>query len=64
MCFDRNINGNRDVKFLECDYLLLHQFVKLTLANYFGAKIQIYALSEEETLTGKMKKKRMEEQRL
>ena len=22
MCFDRNINGNRDVKFLECDYLL------------------------------------------
>ena len=22
MCFDRNINGNRNVKFLECDYLL------------------------------------------
>ena len=22
MCFDRSINGNRDVKFLECDYLL------------------------------------------
>ena len=21
MCFDRNINGNKDVKFLECDYL-------------------------------------------
>ena len=20
MCFHRNINGNRDVKFLECDY--------------------------------------------
>ena len=24
MCFDRNINGNRDVKFLECDYWSLH----------------------------------------
>ena len=21
MCFDRNINGNRDDKILECDYL-------------------------------------------
>ena len=21
MCFDRNINGNRDVIFFECDYL-------------------------------------------
>ena len=21
MCFDRNINGNKDIKFLECDYL-------------------------------------------
>ena len=21
MCSDRNINGNKDVKFLECDYL-------------------------------------------
>ena len=31
MCFDRNINGNRDVKFLECDYLLVQRSVKLTL---------------------------------
>jgi hypothetical protein len=31
MCFDKNINGNRDVKFLECDYLLVQQCVKLTL---------------------------------
>ena len=31
MCFDRNINGNRDVKFLECDYLLVQRCVKLTL---------------------------------
>ena len=30
-CFNRNINGGRDVKFLECDYLLLHRCVKLTL---------------------------------
>ena len=28
MCFDRNINGNRDVKFMECDYLLVQQCVK------------------------------------
>ena len=31
MCFDRNINGNRDVEFLECDYLLMQRCVKLTL---------------------------------
>ena len=30
VCFDRN-NGNRDVKFLECDYLLVQRCVKLTL---------------------------------
>ena len=30
MCFDRNINGNRDDTFLECDYLLMQQGVKLT----------------------------------
>ena len=30
MCFNRNINGNRDVKFLEYDYLLLQQCIKLT----------------------------------
>ena len=32
MCFDRNINENRDVKFLECDYLLEQQSMKLTLS--------------------------------
>jgi len=31
MYFGRNINGNRDVKFLECDYLLVQRCVKLTL---------------------------------
>ena len=31
MCFDRNINGNGDVKFLECDYFLVQRSVKLTL---------------------------------
>ena len=31
MCFDRNINGNMDVKFLGCDYLLVQWWVKLTL---------------------------------
>ena len=31
MFFDRNINGNRDVKFLDCDYLLGQRCVKLTL---------------------------------
>ena len=30
MCFDRNINGNRDVEFLEWDYLLLQQCMKIT----------------------------------
>ena len=31
MCLDRNFNGNRNVKFLECDYLLVQRCVKLTL---------------------------------
>ena len=31
MCFDRNINGNRDVKFLECDKWSLHSYKNLTL---------------------------------
>ena len=31
MCFDRNINGNRNVEFLECHYLLVQRSVKLTL---------------------------------
>ena len=33
--FDRNINGNRGVKFLECDYLFLQRCVKLTLSTYY-----------------------------
>ena len=33
MCFDRNINGNRDVKFLDCEYLLVQLSMKLTLAK-------------------------------
>ena len=36
MCFDRNINGNKDVKFLECDYLLVQRCVKLTLVDGTG----------------------------
>ena len=31
MSFDRNINGNRDVNFLDCDYLLVERCVKLNL---------------------------------
>ena len=39
MCFDRNINGNRDVKFLECDYLLVQRCMKLThFTRNYGLK--------------------------
>jgi len=31
MCFDRNVNGNRDVKFLECDKWSMHRYENLTL---------------------------------
>ena len=41
MCFDRNINGNRDVKFLGCDYLLVQRCVKLTLADFKNLKINL-----------------------
>ena len=44
MCFDRNINGNRDVKFLECDYLLLQRYVKLTLGNQHISSIHLHHL--------------------
>ena len=37
MCFDININGNRDVKFLECDYLFVQRSVKLTLIGLMEA---------------------------
>ena len=33
MCFDRNINGNRDVKFFDWDYCSVHWPKKLTLVN-------------------------------
>ena len=33
MCFDRDINGNRDVKFLEYDLLFVQRCVKLTLVK-------------------------------
>jgi hypothetical protein len=33
LCLDRNVNRNRDVKFLECDYLLVQRCVKLTLVH-------------------------------
>ena len=33
MCFNRKINGNWDVKILECDYLLVQWCVKLTLGR-------------------------------
>ena len=33
MCFDRNINGNRDVKFFEWDYWSLHCRKNLTLIH-------------------------------
>ena len=36
MLFDRNVNGNRDVKFLEFDYLLVQQSGKLTLKCKFS----------------------------
>ena len=33
MCFDRNVNGYRDVKFLECDKWSLHWYENLTLTR-------------------------------
>ena len=33
MCFERNVNGNRDVKILECNYLLVQRGVKLALVS-------------------------------
>ena len=36
MCFDTNINGNRDVKSLRCDYLLVQRCVNLTLVTHGG----------------------------
>ena len=33
ICFGRNINGNKDVKFLGCDYLLAQWCVIITLES-------------------------------
>jgi hypothetical protein len=41
MCFDRNINGNRNVKFLGCDYLLVKRCMKITLVS--GRFFQIFS---------------------
>ena len=35
MCFDRNINENRDVKFLGCDYLLCAPVGETYFSLYF-----------------------------
>ena len=46
MCSDRNINENKDVKFLECDYLLLQRCVKLTLIiSYFQVLVSTSTLA-------------------
>jgi hypothetical protein len=37
MCFDRNINGNRDVKFFEWDYWSLHWRKNLTLGHMISS---------------------------
>ena len=52
MCFDKNINENRDVKFLECDYLLVQRCVKLTLAEPLN-KSALYAKYLESNLRPK-----------
>ena len=41
MCFDRNVNGNRDVKFLECDKWSLHWYENLTLPKW---KLKIFLI--------------------
>ena len=42
MSFDINyINGNRDVKILECDYLSVQRCVKLTLADGVGINAKL-----------------------
>ena len=56
LCFDRNINGNMNVKFLEFDYLLVQRSVKLTLLyllNYFQELSRLFntALFKLYTLT-------------
>ena len=45
MCFDRNINGNRDDKFFDWDYWSLHWPKKLTLIISESRIVEILALS-------------------
>ena len=57
MCFDRNINGNRDVKFLECDYLLVQWCVKLTLAMKFtNSLVCTFGIASENIYAFKIRK--------
>ena len=39
MCFDRNINGNRDVKYLGCDYLFACAMVRETHFNTYHVSV-------------------------
>jgi hypothetical protein len=41
MGFDRNINGNRDVKFFEWDYWSLHRRKNLTLGKMAKKSTQV-----------------------
>ena len=41
VCFDRNINGNRDIKILECDYLSVQWSMKLTLLKKEWVRMKI-----------------------
>ena len=51
MCFNKNINGNRDVKFLECDFLLVQWCVKRTLGAYCPNKYTVLLQQKEEDET-------------
>ena len=41
ICLDRNVNGNRDVKFLECDKWSLHWYENLTLVRILQISLKI-----------------------
>ena len=50
--FFRNIKGNRNLKFLECDYLLMQWSVKLTLVPFHSlncilAEVITYRFEEQ-----------------
>ena len=42
MCFDKNINRNKDVKFSECDYVLVQLI--LTLRDVLGFNLEKMSL--------------------